>query len=445
LDINKNQKKLRKIFKHKEYCKKINLKRCIIKVKIKKIISREILDSRGNPTIEAEVFTSHTSGKAIVPSGASTGIYESLELRDKTKRYLGKGVQKVKKNIELINKKLKGVDVRNFSKIDQIMLDLDNTKNKSKLGANAILGVSLATARAAANATKTPLYRYLQKQSKTKRILLPVPFSNVINGGKHAGNKLAMQEFMITPIKAKSFSDGCRAVSETYHILKGIIEKKYGKNATNVGDEGGFAPPISKAEDAFRLIHKAIEKAGYSKILKCAMDPAASEFYKKGNYFLHKKYSGEKLIEYYNKLIKDYNVVSLEDPFDQNDFENFNKLLKSTKIQVVGDDLTVTNVKRINLAIKNKLCNALLLKVNQIGSLTESINSAILARNNDWNIMVSHRSGDTEDPFISDLAVGLGCGQIKLGAPCRGERTAKYNQLLRIEQELGKKAKYARW
>jgi len=414
----------------------------VIKTKIKKVVGREVLDSRGNPTVEATVYTAKGKSRAIVPSGASTGIYECLELRDKTKRYLGKGVLKAVRNIEKINRRIKGMSLSNQSAVDEVMLKLDGTKKKTKLGANAILAVSLAVSREAARSQGIPLHTHISRQNRTKQTI-PVPFCNIINGGKHAGNKLEMQEFMIAPVKAKSFSDATRSVAETYHTLRGILQRKYGKNAVNVGDEGGFAPPIAKPEQALRLIEKSIEKAG-AKGMKIAMDPAASEFYNGKNYVLNKKYSYHDLAEYYTRLSDDYEIVSIEDPFDQNDFKAFQSF-KPKSVQVVGDDLLVTSVERIRIAAKERLCNALLLKVNQIGSLTESIQAYRLATKNKWNTMVSHRSGETEDTYISDLATGLGTGQIKLGAPARGERTAKYNQLLRIEEEMGKRARYARW
>jgi len=407
---------------------------------IKKVIAREVLDSRGNPTVEAEVFSKDNRARAIVPSGASTGIYEALELRDKSSRYLGKGVAKAVANIALIEKKLKG---KSLDSVDRMMLELDGTKNKKKLGANAILAVSMAATRLGALENKLPLYKYISRKCKTKPTI-PVPFCNILNGGRHAENELAMQEFMIAPVKAKNFRAGMQAVSETYHVLKDIIIHKYGKNAANIGDEGGFAPPLKKAEDALNLIEKAMDKSGNDRSLRIALDPAASEYYNKNSlYLLHKQYTGSQLTKYYNKLIERYNIVSLEDPFDQDDFVNWNSMLKTAKAQIVGDDLLVTNPERIRLAHKEKLCNALLLKVNQIGSISEALEAARLSFKYNWKVMVSHRSGETEDSFISDLAVGLGCGQAKIGAPCRGERTAKYNQFVRIEEES--KLKYARF
>ncbi|MBU0456590.1 MAG: phosphopyruvate hydratase [Nanoarchaeota archaeon] len=404
---------------------------------ITKIKAREILDSRGNPTIEVEVHTDNVHQTAAVPSGASTGIHEALELRDKTKRYLGKGVQKAARNV---NKKiaplLQNLDCSRQREIDSLMIEKDRTENKSRLGANAILGVSLACARAAAEEGNKFLFEYINILSATgKEMVMPRPFFNVINGGKHAGNNLAFQEFMISP-KANSFKEALRMGSEVYHILKEVIEKKYGKEATNVGDEGGFAPPVKKAEEALELLKAAIKKAGYTKNIEIAIDCAASEFYKNGHYYLHSKMNKETLLTYYLHLIKKYPIISIEDPFEQEDFLSFAELKNRSKIQIVGDDLTVTNIERIEEAVKENSCNCLLLKVNQIGTLTEALDAVKLAYENGWKVMVSHRSGETEDTFIADLTVGIGCGMIKAGAPCRGERTAKYNQLLRIEEAL---------
>lgn len=374
-----------------------------------------------------------------MPSGASTGKHEAVELRDNNKKYLGKGVLKAVENInKIISKKIIGKDARKQKSIDKLMVDMAG-ENKSKLGANATLAVSLAVARASGK----QLYKRLQRLTGNK-FLMPIPFCNVINGGKHAGNALNIQEFMIAPVGASSFSEALRMNTETYHILKKIIQKKYGKSAVNVGDEGGFAPPIDDARQALNMLVKAIDEAGYNKKIKIAMDCAASEFFSKGIYSLKRQYSPELLTSYYLELIKKYPIISIEDPFAEDDFDSFQKFRKKTKIQIVGDDLLVTNKDRIKMAIENKLCNALLLKVNQIGTLTEAIEAAQLAFNNNWNVMVSHRSGETSDDFIADLSVALGCGQIKSGAPARGERTAKYNQLLRIEEELGKKAVYAK-
>ena len=406
---------------------------------ITNIKAREILDSRGNPTLEVDLFTLQTCQSASVPSGASTGKHEAWELRDGGKRYLGKGVQKAIKNVtQKIASLLRGIDCQEQRKIDELMIRKDGTENKKKFGANAILGVPLAAARAATAEQKKFLFQYLHSVAGLNRKpVMPRPFFNVINGGKHAGGKLPFQEFMIVP-RAKSFAEALRMGSEVYHILKDVIEKKYGKEAANVGDEGGFAPPVKRAEEALDLLMEAIQKAGYKGKIDLALDCAASEFYKNGKYHLHTKMSKEKLLDYYLHLIRKYNLISIEDPFEQEDFASFAELRRRSNIQIVGDDLTVTNVKRVQKAIKNKSCTCLLLKVNQIGTLTEALDAVKLAYNNGWKVMVSHRSGETEDTFIADLAVAIGCGMIKAGAPCRGERIAKYNRLLRIEEVLRK-------
>lgn len=404
---------------------------------ITQIKAREVLDSRGNPTLEVDMITENIRETAAVPSGASRGAHEAWELRDGGKRYLGKGVRKAIRNVETkIAPLLVRMDCQRQKEIDELMIKCDGTENKSRLGANAILGVSLAAARAGADARNLFLFEYINQLIENKRpLVLPRPFFNVINGGKHAGNKLAIQEFMIAP-QSKSFPEALRMGSEVYHHLKQIIEKKYGKKATNVGDEGGFAPPLKKAEEALDLIKEAIQKAGYRNKVDLAMDPAASEFYKNNKYHLHKTFTKTELLDYYLKLIKRYKIISIEDPFQEDDFEGFAQLREKSKIQIIGDDLTVTNQKRIQKAIEEKSCNCLLLKVNQIGTLTEALEAVKLAYEKGWGVMVSHRSGETEDSFIADLAVGLGCGQIKSGAPCRGERTSKYNRLLRIEEVL---------
>ncbi|MFO8015483.1 MAG: phosphopyruvate hydratase [Candidatus Woesearchaeota archaeon] len=414
-----------------------------VSTRITKVKAREILDSRGNPTVEAEVHTKGGVGREEVPSGASTGVHEALELRDNTSRYDGKGVLKAVRNVnEKISRKLKGMDVRNQEEIDEAMLDLDGTKNKSRLGANAILGASLACARCSSAVQKKPLYTILGGKN-----IMPIPFMNIINGGKHADNRLSIQEFMIAPM-AKTFSERLRLGAETYHELKRRIAKKYGKDSTNVGDEGGFAPNLKTTREALDLLMETMEALGHENHIRIAMDAAASEFYnkKKESYHVDGKRMGrEKLISFYEGLIYDYPIVSLEDPFDQDDLMPHSELMERCvrKVQIVGDDLLVTNPARIRMALKRKLCNALLLKVNQIGTLTEAKEAAKLAMDNRWDVMVSHRSGETSGNFIADLAVGLGTGQIKSGAPCRSERLAKYNQLLRIEEELGKKAKQA--
>ncbi|MCO5558307.1 hypothetical protein L7F22_011886 [Adiantum nelumboides] len=416
--------------------------------KIKSIKARQIIDSRGNPTVEVEVGTDRIY-RSAVPSGASTGIYEALELRDADNSvYGGKGVLQAVKNVnEILAPKLIGLDPREQNDLDMLMLDLDGTPNKAKLGANAILGVSLSLCRAGAGAHGVPLYKHIQQLAGTKELVMPVPAFNVINGGSHAGNKLAMQEFMIFPIGASSFAEAMQMGSEVYQVLKGITKKKYGQDACNVGDEGGFAPNIQDNREGLILLVDAIEKAGYTGKVKIGMDVAASEFLtKNGKYDLDFKeqpndgsniLSGEALGNLYKGFVKDFPIVSIEDPFDQDDWNSWAGLQGAVDIQLVGDDLLVTNPKKIAEAIGKKACNALLLKVNQIGSVTESIQAALDSKAAGWGVMVSHRSGETEDTFIADLSVGLASGQIKTGAPCRSERLAKYNQLLRIEEELG--------
>ena len=378
-----------------------------------------------------------------------------MELRDKDKsKWHGKGVTKAVANInnvlapELVKS---GLDPVEQVKIDTLLLKLDGTENKNTLGANAILGVSMAVCKAGAAHKGVPLYRHIADLAGVKDVMMPVPALNIINGGSHAGNKLAMQEFMILPTGAASFSEAMKMGSEVYHHLKLLIKAKYGLDATAVGDEGGFAPNFQSNAEAIKLCEDAIEKAGYTGKIKIGMDVAASEFFKDGKYDLDFKnkdskpedwISSEELCEMYKGFVKDAPVVSIEDPFDQDDWEGWTKLTAETDIQIVGDDLTVTNPKRIQTAVEKKSCNALLLKVNQIGSVSESIAAHNLAKANGWGTMVSHRSGETEDCFIADLVVGLCTGQIKTGAPCRSERLAKYNQLLRIEEELGASAKY---
>ncbi len=407
------------------------------------IKAREILDSRGNPTIEVDVTTEGgVTGSAAVPSGASTGIYEAVEIRDGGKRYGGKGVQKaVEAATKTIQPKLKGVDVRRQKEIDYAMITLDGTKNKSSLGGNTMLGISLACARAAAASESLRLYEYINRNAT----LLPIPFFNVINGGKHAGNQLDFQEFMIAPTGATSFREALRMGAEVYQTLKGQLLKTYGKNSINVGDEGGFAPPIKTPEEALDVLWKAIKEAGYDGKVMIGLDVASSTFYKDGYYTVSgKRYSCSELIELYKGLVKAYPVVSIEDPLEEEDFEGFAEITKAIPRQIVGDDLFVTNPKKLAKGIEMGACNALLWKVNQIGTLTEALEAATLAKKNGYGVMASHRSGDTEDPWVADLSVGIESGQIKSGAPARSERTAKYNQLLRIEEWLGSKAKYPR-
>ncbi|XP_057837378.2 cytosolic enolase 3 [Cryptomeria japonica] len=421
---------------------------------ITKLKARQIIDSRGNPTVEVDLYTNKGMFRAAVPSGASTGTYEAVELRDKDEhKYLGKGVLKAVANInEKISLALVGMDPTMQAEIDKAMIDLDKTENKGELGANAILAVSMAVCKAGAAEKEVPLYKHIADLSGNSKFVLPVPAFNIINGGKHAGNKLAFQELMILPIGASSFSEAMQMGCETYHHLKAVIKEKYGIDACNVGDEGGFAPNISSATEGLDLIMHAIERAGYTGKVKIGMDVAASEFYSDKEYDLDFKSPeisvrdikmGEAMIEMYKQLCSDYPVVSIEDPFDQDDWENTKILTACGVCQVVGDDLLVTNPKRVSKAIEECTCNALLLKVNQIGTVTEAIEAVTIAKDAKWGVMASHRSGETEDCFIADLAVGLATGQIKTGAPCRSERLAKYNQLLRIEEELGDKAVYA--
>ena len=405
------------------------------------IVAREILDSRGNPTIEVDVYTPVAMGRAAVPSGASTGIHEALELRDGGKRYHGKGVKRAVENVnKIIAPELLGMDVTLQRDIDMFMLELDGNENKSNLGANAILGVSLAVAKAAANTLGMSLYRYL---GGANAYVLPVPMSNVINGGAHAGNDLDFQEFMIMPVGAKSFREAIQMVSETYHTLKEILMDKYGKLAVNVGDEGGFAPPMKEVTEPLDALVKAIEETGYKvgDEIAFALDVASSEFYEKEkNVYVvgGKEYTREGLIDLYKDLVSTYPIASIEDPVQEEDFEGFAMITKELgkKIQLVGDDIFVTNVTRLKKGIEMGVGNALLLKVNQIGTLSEAIDAAYLAFRAGYGVVVSHRSGETEDSTIADIAVALNAGQIKTGAPARSDRNAKYNQLLRIEEEL---------
>jgi enolase len=419
-------------------------------MKIEKLHARQILDSRGNPTIEVEVHTNNCTGTADVPSGASTGKYEALELRDNKTDFHGKSVYTAVHNVcHIINPLLVGMNVDDQRKIDETMIKADGTKNKAKFGANAILGVSMACARAGAISYNNHLHEYLGSLYGNKEFTLPVPFCNVINGGVHAGGGLKFQEFMIVPYKAKTFAEAVKLVSETYQELKKVIAETFGKQFTLLGDEGGFSPPIESPEAALDLLEVALGRVGHKAKVAIAMDVAASEFYdektKKYQVAVSTFMTGDELVDYYVMLVRKYNIISIEDPFDQDDFESYGKLMKKigSKIQIVGDDLLVTNVERIKKAIELKSCNALLLKVNQIGSLTEAFEAAKLAQSHGWKVQVSHRSGETEDAFIADLAVGISSGQIKLGAPARSERTAKYNELLRIEDVSDKKIKYA--
>ncbi len=408
------------------------------------VFAREILDSRGNPTVEVEiVLTDGTHSRAAVPSGASTGAFEAHELRDGDKRYNGKGVLKAVAAVkDIINPALNGKDPKEQRTIDQIMLDLDGTPTKSNLGANAILGVSLAVAKAAAQREKVLLWRYLNRNAKK----LPVPMMNILNGGAHADTDVEIQEFMIAPIGFKSFSDALRSGTEVYHALKSVLKSK--KLATGLGDEGGFAPQLPNNRAALDLILEAIQKAGFKpgEEIALALDVAATEFFKDGKYSFEKESrTSEWMASYYANLVKDYPLVSIEDGMSEEDWAGWKHLTDviGDKVQLVGDDLFVTNPTRLQRGIDEKTANALLVKVNQIGSLTETLDAVKLAQTNNYATMMSHRSGETEDTTISDLAVATEGGQIKTGAPARGERVAKYNQLLRIEDELGSSAVYA--
>ncbi|CAM3204367.1 MULTISPECIES: phosphopyruvate hydratase [Corynebacterium] len=407
--------------------------------------AREILDSRGNPTVEAEVLLDDmSSGVAGVPSGASTGVHEAHELRDGGDRYNGKGVQKAVENVnEEIADAVAGIDADDQRLIDKAMIDLDGTDNKSRLGANAILGVSIAAAKAAAESAGLPLYRYIGGPNAH---ILPVPMMNIVNGGAHADSGVDVQEFMIAPIGAESFAEALRMGAEVYHALKSVIKAK--GLSTGLGDEGGFAPSVDSTKAALDLIVEAIEKAGLKpgEDIALALDVASSEFFEDGVYkFEGGEHSAEEMAKVYEELIEQYPIVSIEDPLQEDDWEGYTKLTAAIgdKVQIVGDDFFVTNPDRLARGIEEKAANALLVKVNQIGTLTETFDAVDLAHRNGYRTMMSHRSGETEDTTIADLAVALGCGQIKTGAPARSERVAKYNQLLRIEQELDDAAVYA--
>ncbi len=411
--------------------------------------AREILDSRGNPTVEVDVILkSGTMGRASVPSGASTGKREALELRDNDKpsRYLGKGVQTAVRNVnEIIAHKLEGMNATRQVDIDNLLIKLDGTKNKEKLGANAILGVSLAVAKAAANALCLPLYRYI---GGTNAKVLPVPMMNILNGGKHADNNIDIQEFMIMPIRAPSFAEALRMGAEVFHNLRSVLKSK-GYN-TNVGDEGGFAPNLKTNEEAFDLILEAIKKAGYTagKDIYLALDPAASEFYKDGKYVLraegNAKKTNEEMIDLYSKFLNKYPICSIEDGLAEEDWDGWKKLTKNLgdKIQLVGDDIFVTNTEILKKGIEQGVANSILIKVNQIGTLTETLNAIELAKANGYSTVISHRSGETEDTTIADIAVATNAGQIKTGSISRTDRICKYNQLIRIEEHLSDNAIY---
>jgi enolase len=409
------------------------------------VVAREILDSRGNPTVEVEIgLADGTVARAAVPSGASTGAFEAHELRDGDARYGGKGVSQAVDRIELeIAPEILDLDASEQRLIDSIMIDLDGTPTKSRLGANAILGVSLAVAKAAADSSGLSLFRYLGGPNAH---LLPVPMMNILNGGAHADTGVDIQEFMIAPIGANSFKEALRQGTEVYHALKSVLKNK--SLSTGLGDEGGFAPELENNRSALDLILQAIEKAGFTpgKDIALALDVAATEFYESGGYlFEGNSRDAEWMSNYYSQLVNDYPLVSIEDPMNEEDWAGWNLLTQKigNRVQIVGDDLFVTNPTRLARGISENSANALLVKVNQIGSLTETLDAVSLAQRSGFSSMMSHRSGETEDTTIADLAVATNCGQIKTGAPARGERVAKYNQLLRIEEELGESARYA--
>ena len=409
------------------------------------VIAREILDSRGNPTVEVEVVLEDgTVARAAVPSGASTGAFEAVELRDGGDRYLGKGVRKaVGYVMEELAPAVEGLDAQDQREVDSVMLEIDGTENKGRVGANAILGLSLAVARAAAESSDLSFFRYIGGPTAST---LPVPMMNILNGGAHADTNVDIQEFMIAPIGAPDFSEALRAGAEVYHHLKSVLKKR--SLATSIGDEGGFAPNLESNRAALDLILEAIEKAGYKPgdEIALALDVAATEFFKESNYhFEGKAKSSGEMIDYYRELISAYPLVSIEDPLAEDDWDGWQKMTSvlGSKVQLVGDDLFVTNPKRLARGIESNTANALLVKVNQIGTLTETLDAVAMAHRAGYKTMMSHRSGETEDTTIADLAVGCESGQIKTGAPARSERVAKYNQLLRIEAELGESAKYA--
>ncbi len=421
-------------------------------IEISDIIARQILDSRGNPTVEVEVVAEGFVGRASVPSGASTGSFEAIELRDGNKKnYLGKSVEIAIKNVNTtIKKALLGVNVLNQPEIDNCLIKLDGTENKSKLGANAILGVSLACAKAASNALGLPLFNYI---GGCNAVTLPVPMMNILNGGKHADNSVNIQEFMIMPVSAKSFAEGLKMCAEVFHNLKLVLKER--GYSTAVGDEGGFAPNLKSDEEALKLIVQAIYNAGYeaNKDFKIAIDAAATEMFEEakkvgfdGYYFwkTNQKFTKEQMIEFWERLCENYPIISLEDGLAEEDWESWELLTArlGKKLQLVGDDLFVTNTKRLKMGISKKVANSILIKLNQIGTLTETLNAIQMANRAGYTTIISHRSGETEDTTIADLSVALNAGQIKTGAPSRTDRVAKYNQLLRIEEDLGDSAQY---
>jgi len=416
--------------------------------KISKINAREVLDSRGNPTVEVDVITENGVFRAMTPSGASAGKHEALELRDDNKsRYFGKGTLKAVENVnKIIAPKIIGLDCCQQESIDNLMIKLDGTGNKDKLGANAILPVSMAVTKAGAAAKNLNLYEYIAELFGVLPHKLPVPMCNIINGGKHAGQENSIQEHMLMPTGAKCFTEGIRMVSESYHHLAKLLKGKFGAGGILIGDEGGFAPAqLTDVNERLDLILRAVENAGYQDMMKMALDPASSEFFYDGSYKIGKKsYSGEEMVDFYADLCKTFPIVSIEDGLAEDDWDSWVEMTKKlgSAIQIVGDDLFVTNTKRIQKGIELKAANSVLIKLNQIGSVTETMNAIKMAHDAGWTAVVSHRSGETEDSFIADFAVGTSAGQIKTGAPVRSDRNAKYNQLIRIEEELGRKAEY---
>jgi enolase len=410
--------------------------------------AREVLDSRGNPTVEVDIVTEHGIFRAMTPSGASAGQHEALELRDGNgSRYLSKGVLKAVENVnKTIAPKIVGLDPAAQETIDNVMLKLDGTDNKDNLGANAILPVSMAVTKAGAASKGLGLFEYIGELFGVIPHMLPVPMCNVINGGKHAGQENSIQEHMLMPTGAKNFTEGIRMISETYHQLKKLLKEKYGSGATLIGDEGGFAPSqIINVNDRLDLMLKAVENAGYKDMMKIALDPASSEFFYDGTYKIGKKsFSGGEMVDFYVNLCNKYPIVSIEDGLAEDDWDSWVEMVKKlgNKVQIVGDDLFVTNTKRIQKGIKLNAANSVLIKLNQIGSVTETLNAIKMAHDQGWTAVVSHRSGETEDNFIADLVVGTSAGQIKTGAPARSDRNAKYNQLIRIEEELSEEAEF---
>ncbi|UCD14213.1 MAG: phosphopyruvate hydratase [Thermoplasmatales archaeon] len=416
--------------------------------KITKIKAREVLDSRGNPTVEVDVITENGIFRAMTPSGASAGQHEALELRngDKT-RFFGKGTLKAVENVnKIFSPKIIGLDCRAQETIDNVMIKLDGTENKDKFGANAILPVSMAVTKAGAAAKQLPLYSYIAELFGVIPHKLPVPMCNVINGGRHAGQENSIQEHMLMPTGAKCFSEGIRMISESYHHLARLLKKNFGAMGILIGDEGGFAPAqITDVNKRLDLMLRAVENAGYDDMMKISLDPASSEFFYDGIYKIgNKSYSGGEMVDFYVELCKKFPIVSIEDGLAEDDWDSWVEMTKKlgTTIQIVGDDLFVTNTKRIQKGIEIKAANSVLIKLNQIGTVTETLNAIKMAQDEGWTAVVSHRSGETEDSFIADLVVGTSAGQIKTGAPARSDRNAKYNQLIRIEEELGEKATY---